>query len=76
MKKTMLKTISKGVAQWCSYYRANPHRFAKDYLHLNLHLFQKILIVMMNWSTTTAFRGMTMFIWLTCPTIGQVLVWL
>lgn len=46
-----------GVAQWCSYYRANPHRFAKDYLHLNLHLFQKILIVMMNWSTTTAFIG-------------------
>lgn len=49
--------ILAGVAQWCSYYRANPHRFAKDYLHLNLHLFQKILIVMMNWSTTTAFIG-------------------
>lgn len=49
--------ILTGVAQWCSYYRANPHRFAKDYLHLNLHLFQKILIVMMNWSTTTAFIG-------------------
>ena len=49
--------ILAGVAQWCSYYRDNPHRFAKDYLHLNLHLFQKILIVMMNWSTTTAFIG-------------------
>lgn len=49
--------ILAGVAQWCSYYRANPHRFAKDYLHLNLHLFQKILIVMMNWSTTTVFIG-------------------
>ena len=49
--------ILAGVAQWCSYYRANPHRFAKDYLHLNLHLFQKILVVMMNWSTTTAFIG-------------------
>ncbi len=49
--------ILNGVAQWCSYYRANPHRFAKDYLHLNLHLFQKILIVMMNWSSTTAFIG-------------------
>ena len=49
--------ILNGVAQWCAYYRANPHRFAKDYLHLNLHLFQKILIVMMNWSSTTAFIG-------------------
>ena len=35
----------------------DPHRFAKDYLHLNLHLFQKILIFMMNRSTTTAFIG-------------------
>lgn len=49
--------ILNGAALWCSYYRANPHRFAKDYLHLNLHLFQKILIVMMNWSSTTAFIG-------------------
>lgn len=49
--------ILNGVAIWCAYYRSNPHRFAKDYLHLNLHLFQKILIVMMNWSSTTAFIG-------------------
>ena len=44
-----------GAAVWCSYYRANPHRFAKDYLHLDLHLFQKILLVMMNISTTFVF---------------------
>lgn len=49
--------ITAGAAQWCAYYRENPHRFAKDYLHLNLHLFQKILIIMMNWSSTTAFIG-------------------
>lgn len=54
---TRQEKILNGAAQWCSYYRANPHRFAKDYLHLNLHLFQKILIVMMNWSSTTAFIG-------------------
>lgn len=54
---THQEKILNGVAQWCAYYRANPHRFAKDYLHLNLHLFQKILIVMMNWSSTTAFIG-------------------
>lgn len=46
-----------GVSVWCAYYRSNPHRFAHDYLHLNLHLFQKILIVMMNWSSTTVFIG-------------------
>lgn len=49
--------ILHGVAIWCAYYRSNPHRFAHDYLHLNLHLFQKILIVMMNWSSTTVFIG-------------------
>lgn len=49
--------ILNGVAVWCAYYRSNPHRFAHDYLHLNLHLFQKILIVMMNWSSTTVFIG-------------------
>lgn len=54
---TRQEKILNGAAQWCAYYRANPHRFAKDYLHLNLHLFQKILIVMMNWSSTTAFIG-------------------
>lgn len=46
-----------GVALWCSYYRANPHIFARDYLHLNLHLFQKILIVMMSWASTLVFIG-------------------
>lgn len=35
----------------------SPHRFCKDYLHLNLHLFQIILIVMMNWSSVTVFIG-------------------
>lgn len=40
--------IIAGVGQWAAYYRNNPHRFAKDYLHLDLHLFQKILLVMMN----------------------------
>ncbi len=46
-----------GAALWCAYYRANPHRLAKDYLHLELHVFQKILIMMMNWSSTTVFIG-------------------
>lgn len=35
----------------------SPHRLAKDYLHLDLHLFQKILIVMFDWSSISAFIG-------------------
>ena len=54
---TRIEKITEGAARWCAYYRDNPHRFAKDYLHLDLHLFQKILIVMMNWSSTTVFIG-------------------
>lgn len=40
--------ILDGVDAWTGYYRANPHRFAKDYLNVNLRLFQKILLFMMN----------------------------
>lgn len=51
------RKVMNGAAVWCSYYRANPQRFAHDYLHLNLHLFQKILLIMMNLCTTTVFIG-------------------
>lgn len=47
--------VLEGIAVWAGYYRCNPHRFAKDYLHLDLHLFQKILLVMMNWCTSFVF---------------------
>lgn len=40
--------VMRGVNTWCSFYRANPHRFCKDYLNINLKPFQQILIVMMN----------------------------
>lgn len=48
---TKVEKIMNGVAIWCSYYRANPHRFCEDYLNIQLKLFQKILIYMMNIST-------------------------
>lgn len=57
MDKARYNKIMDGVGRWTAYYRANPHRFAHDYLHLNLHLFQKILLSMMDWSTTTVFIG-------------------
>lgn len=35
------------VAERASFYRANPHRFVKDYLGIDLKLFQKILLYSM-----------------------------
>lgn len=37
--------------------RISPHRFVKDYLHVDLHVFQKILICMMSWAGTLVFIG-------------------
>lgn len=42
------RRIMDGVDVWASFYRANPQRFAEDYLNLHLRLFQKILLFMMN----------------------------
>lgn len=39
--------IMDGIAYWGSFYRSNPQRFVKDYLNINLKLFQKILIYAM-----------------------------
>ena len=39
--------IMNGVAYWASFYRCNPQRFVKDYLNINLKLFQKILLYAM-----------------------------
>lgn len=44
------QSILEGVAYWAAFYRANPQRFCKDYLNIQLKLFQKILIwVMMHY---------------------------
>ena len=57
MNSTRYDRMLQGAEEWIAFYRANPHRLAKDYLHLDLHIFQKILIFMMNWSSTTVFIG-------------------
>ena len=52
--------IMNGSAYWCGFYRNNPHRFVKDYLNINLKLFQKILLYMMmvnNYFMYIAARG-------------------
>lgn len=41
-----------GAAEWGAFYRKNPDKLAEDYLHLRLKMFQRIVLVMMFWSTT------------------------
>lgn len=48
------------IAFRAGYYRANPHRFVKEYLGINLKLFQKILLYMFmisNYAMYLASRG-------------------
>lgn len=33
---------------WAGYWRKNPHRFARDYIGIKLHIYQSILLYMMN----------------------------
>lgn len=47
-KKSKSERLIDGIGIWASFYRANPHRFVKEYLGINLKLFQIILIFMMN----------------------------
>lgn len=51
-RKTQSKSerLMEGVGTWASFYRANPHRFVRDYLGINLKLFQIILLFAMNFN--------------------------
>ena len=44
IKENRTNTIMNIIAERCAYYRANPHRFAEDFIPgLKLRIFQKIL---------------------------------
>ena len=45
------RKVMETVARRASFYRANPHRFASEYLGLTLKLFQQIIIYLMNIET-------------------------
>lgn len=47
VKQDKADNIMNGVSIWASFYRANPHRFARDYLGLKLKKFQQIILCMM-----------------------------
>lgn len=51
------------IANLAAFYRANPHRYVKDFLHINLKLFQKMLIFLMNVSDY--------FMFIACRGIGK-----
>ena len=43
--------VLRSAEEWIGYYRANIHKFAHDYLHVNLRLFQKINLYEMDNNT-------------------------
>ena len=47
VRQAQIDKTMNAVNVWTSFYRANPHRFAKDYLCLNLDIFQQIILCMM-----------------------------
>lgn len=58
--KSALDKREENLMRWVGYWRQNPHRFVKDYLGMNLFLFQKMLFYMMNktsWFMFIAARG-------------------
>lgn len=46
---TRYETIWNNAVRDAAFYRKNPHLFARDYLHLDLRLFQRILLILMNY---------------------------
>jgi hypothetical protein len=61
--KEKYESIMSTIARRAGYYRANPHRFVKDYLCITLKLFQKILIWAMMYSNY--------FLMIACRGIGK-----
>ncbi|MCY9056071.1 terminase family protein [Bacillus spizizenii] len=46
--QTNFAKTKEGFKKWTAFYRANPHRFANDYLGVKLFLYQKLLLWAMN----------------------------
>lgn len=58
--KSVRDQREENMMKWVGYWRSNPHRFAEDYLNINLFLFQKILLHAMSrasWFMYIASRG-------------------
>ena len=51
VQKEKSERLMDGIGYWAAFYRKNPQRFVREFLNINLKLFQKILIYMMMVST-------------------------
>ena len=74
LKKDSFQNLLDGTKIWAEYWRKNPHRFAIEYLGINLYPFQMILIFMMNISNLFAFiacRGLRKIIFNQCVLLCQ-----
>ena len=60
------RKVLEGAALWGAFYRQNPDKFAEDYLHVRLKIFQHILIMMMFWSN--------IFVLIACRGIGKTFI--
>lgn len=59
-KETKSERLMEGVDVWTSFYRANPQRFVRDFLGIELKMFQQIILYLMmhfNFLTYIAARG-------------------
>ena len=63
---TREERIMEGAAIWGAYYRLHPDKFAEEYLHIDLKLFQRIVLIMMFWSTT--------FVLIACRGLGKTFI--
>ena len=74
LKKDSFQNLLDGTKIWAEYWRKNPHRFAIEYLGINLYPFQMILIFMMNISNLFAFiacRGLRQIVFNRCVLLCQ-----
>lgn len=63
MDDVRVKRFLESVDVWTGFYRWNPHRLAKDYLKLNLKIFQQMLLCLMNVSN--------FFCWIAARGLGK-----
>ena len=74
LKKDSVQNLLDGTKIWAECWRKNPHRFAIEYLGINLYPFQMILIFMMNISNLFAFiacRGLRQIVFNQCVLLCQ-----
>lgn len=57
------QVLMQGAIRDAGYYRQNPSDFVRDYLHISLRLFQKLLLIMMFWATE--------FVFVACRGLGK-----